>query len=254
MMSYAMTNRVASQRQAVLRARARTLVERRKFRDALSGARQTWNQVHRRKLGEGTLPEPTPDVESRWRWAWAGISDDSQDWADLVDRLCRDWFPGFAVGLRHPAWPWLAACLVASEKAARPSDWIEVEAPKPRFHHPYSEALEHAITRVILSGDASTLRQEFLDAQALKFAWPFVPYVDDTPAGRLRRAQAMRSQGATLRDIADALGVSQRQVGRWKLDPAGSPLSPGALVGANRPSRVSAANGGTQAGVDSGAP
>jgi hypothetical protein len=224
---------IRAQRQGALQERAQRLLESRKFQRALSLARADWNQGHIWKVGVTALPVPTTDV--RWRLAPEGLAgatsttEVDQEWAAIVDRLCREHFPGWPVDLRHPAWPWVNACLLAGE--AKPSEWIVVERPEPQYHHPYSAHLEKLVNATILelrAGDegsrelAVRLTQDLEAAQAEKYAWAFVPHFDNSPEGRQHRAQLMRSSGATHRKIAAALGVSERQVRRWPLGPRGS--------------------------------
>jgi hypothetical protein len=147
-----------------------------------------------------------------------------QAWKRMVRSIVDDFFSRDAqtpvVGVRHPAYPWVAACLLANDASPKPRAWIRPEEPAPTWHHPYPEALEDVLNQLIGSlrdddcqrgralGDEAL--QRFLDARPLKYSWPFTPHIEDVRT----RAERLERQGVKQKDIALAVGVSDRTLRR----------------------------------------
>jgi len=224
-----------------MRSRAWQLRKSKRFRGALRHARDEWNARHPWALGGSSLSAivrsglaPVGMVEAPDDLNKATAT---REWLSLVAGLANEFFPGWPIGVSqgHPASSWVAAALIADEDEA-PLTLVVVEPLQPTYDHPYPWELEYIVREAIggldLAGDvklAAALKARLAKAQhTTRFAWPFVPHLDETwRSSRPIRAREMRSSGATIQEIADTLGVDERQVRRWGVGPRGGGGAPG---------------------------
>ena len=182
-------SRRPSTRLSSLNERAIELRRDANFQRCLTQARNDWNERHVWKIGGARLSPPMAgghppsppgladdaaevpvtrrithgdiaaalvegEIENRYGPTRLGLARAAErEWAEVVggvvERFFRDDVHMRLGGVRHPAWAWVAACLVWDETTLVPAQWIDTSGEQPTFHHPYPERLEKILNELV---------------------------------------------------------------------------------------------------------
>jgi hypothetical protein len=229
-------------------ARATALRENRAFARRLEDERKAWNERYLWKVGGAPTPASTdradlypPGLLSAVKpggvmrrgeeLTLAGLARQAErEWPGLVRRIVDEFFPSdayrFPKGLSHPASPYVASCLISGESRVSPRAFIVSEEHDATYYHPYPEALERILNLLIgqvkAAGSLEEARELAVAATKAygaatkdRYAWAFIPHIDDSRKERQSRAVAMRRQGYRVHQIAASFGIDEKTAGRW---------------------------------------